>query len=132
MEVGQKLNLQYTVKPSDTAKALAISEKDDFPEVFATSRMIAVMELAAARLMQPLLNKGELSVGINVNVNHLAATPVGAEVEVVAEYTGQLGKIYSFQVDVYDMGGLAGSGKHTRAIVDAIRLVTGANKRTAI
>jgi predicted thioesterase len=52
---GTSAEMSLTVQPSDTARALSISAEDSFPAVFATSRMIALMELAAARAMRPLL-----------------------------------------------------------------------------
>lgn len=115
---------------SDLAKSLSLAEEDDFPEVFATSRMIALMELAAARLMKPLLAEGELSVGVNVNVNHLAATPNNQPIQARAIFKGMEGKLYKFEVGVYDQGGRVGHGFHTRAIIKTDRLVSGANART--
>jgi len=129
MEIGEKFEVEYQVTINDLAKTLSIDESDDFPDVLATSRMIALMELAAARLMKPKLSEGELSVGVNVNVNHLAATPNNEIVKVVAEYTGMKGKLYSFTVSLYDGGGKAGEGTHTRAIVDTRRLLEGARDR---
>ncbi|PCH63324.1 MAG: thioesterase [Gammaproteobacteria bacterium] len=129
MEVESKIELKYIVQSKDLAKELSIDEQDDFPEVFATSRMIALMELAAARLMKSLLADEELSVGVNVNVNHFAATPVDEEIRVDAIYKGMEGKLYKFEVEMYDEGGKAGSGTHTRAIVKTERLVQGALNR---
>jgi predicted thioesterase len=68
MNIGDTAEATLTVQVGDTARALAISPEDEFPEVFATSRMIALMELAAARLMKPALKAGELSVGVSLNV----------------------------------------------------------------
>lgn len=132
MDVGDTVEIKYKVQPSDLAKALSPDPLDDFPEVYATSRMVALMELAAARLMKPLLSNGELSVGVNVNVNHLAATPNNAEVRAVATYLGKEAKLYKFSVALYDLAGEAGNGTHTRAIVKTERLVEGAIKRTSI
>ena len=87
------------------------------------------MEIAAARLMKPLLSEGELSVGVNVNVTHMAATPNNVEVKAVATYQGTEGKLHKFDVELYDQAGLAGSGIHTRAIVKTDRLVQGAMNR---
>jgi len=129
LEVESKIELKYIVQSKDLAKELSIDEQDDFPEVFATSRMIALMELAAARLMKSLLADEELSVGVNVNVNHFAATPVDEEIRVDAIYKGMEGKLYKFEVEMYDEGGKAGSGTHTRAIVKTERLVQGALNR---
>ena len=129
MEVDSTVELTYVVQTTDLAKALSSDAQDDFPEVLATSRMIALMELAAARLMKPSLAENELSVGVNVNVNHFVATPNNEEVKVVAIYKGMEGKLYIFDVELYDRGGKAGSGTHSRAIVDTERLVQGAVNR---
>ena len=114
---------------SDMAKALAISVEDDFPEVFATSRMIALMELAAARCMKPLLNTGELSVGVGVDITHMAATPKGLQVTARATFSGMEGKLYGFTLEAFDEAGLVGEGRHTRAIVSTERLLAGARSR---
>jgi hypothetical protein len=65
---------------SDTAYALSLSDQDTFPEVFATSRMVALMELAAARLVKPILKDGQLLAGVSVNVQHTAASPLGSQI----------------------------------------------------
>jgi predicted thioesterase len=131
MNIGDVSEAAMVVKREDSAKALAISLEDDFPEVFATSRMIALMELAAARGMKKLLNSGQLSVGVGVNVRHLAATPVGIEVSATATFLGMEGKLYRFKVEAFDAGGLIGEGEHTRAIVGTERLLAGALSRNA-
>lgn len=131
MDVGNKVELEYVVKEEDLASALPLGPEDDFPEVLATARMIALMELAAARLMKPLLKEGQLSVGVNINANHMAATPCGMTVKAVAEYKGMEGKLYSFEVSLLDEGGVAGKGTHTRAIVDTARIVKAAQTRGA-
>lgn len=132
MELESTVELKYMVQSRDLASELSIDEQDDFPEVFATSRMVALMELAAARLMKPSLAENELSVGVNVNINHFAATPNNAEVKAVAIYKGMEGKLYKFEVELHDKGGKAGSGTHTRAIVEKQRLIQGALNRVKI
>jgi predicted thioesterase len=129
METGTKGECVYTVQQQDLASAVAISSEDDFPEVLATSRMIALMEVSAARLMKPLLQQGELSVGVGVDIKHFAPTPVGEEVKSVATFSGQDGKLYLFEVEVFDRAGKVASGKHSRAIVATARLVEGARTR---
>jgi fluoroacetyl-CoA thioesterase len=91
--------------------------------------MIALMELAAARTMRPLLQGGQLSVGVALNVKHTAATPVGCIVRAVATYQGQEGKLYRFRVEAFDEAGPIGEGEHTRAIVATERLLAGAARR---
>ena len=131
MKTNSKLELIYKIQQSDLAKYLSKDPNNSFPEVFATSRMIAIMELAAARLMKSELTDQQLSVGVNVNVTHIAATPKNEEVKVIAIFTGMKGKLYQFDVEVYDKGGKVGFGSHTRAIVDTQRLVAGAIQRVS-
>jgi len=129
--VGHTAEASLTVQQSDTAEALSLSPDDAFPAVFATSRMIALMELAAARLLRPLLGPGQLSVGVEVDVKHGAATPVGGRVRAVATYLGPEGKLHRFRVEAFDDAGSIGTGEHVRAIVGTERLLTGAARRMA-
>src|SRR5262245_40753293 len=130
--VGQSAAATFRVQPADTAEALAISAEDVFPAVFATSRMIALMELAAARCMRPILAEGELSVGIGLDVKHMAATPIGAVVRAVATCHAFDGKRYHFRVEAFDEAGSIGEGGHTRAVIVAERLLAGARRRSQI
>ncbi len=129
MDIGSSYEFTYQVQTQDLAKVLSNDPADDFPAVFATSRMIAIMELAAARLMKPCLAEGELSVGVNVNVTHTAATLNDETVQAVATFIGMEGKLYKFAVELLDRGGSAGLGTHTRAIVKTQRLLQGAASR---
>ncbi|PIG85479.1 hypothetical protein AARAC_007100 [Aspergillus arachidicola] len=107
------------------------AEIDQFPRVLATSRMVAFMEIAAARVLQPLLSPGQLSVGTSINVTHSAPTPVGAKVTAEAKYIGPKGKLYQFEVIAKDEAGEVGRGSHERAIVEIARLENGAKKSGA-
>lgn len=129
LEVGAKAEASLVVQESDTARAMSLDATDDFPPVFATTRMIGLMEIAASRLMQPLLRAGQLSVGVGVNVRHTAATPVGGAARAVATFLGMEGKLYRFRVEAFDEGGPIGEGEHTRAIIATARLIEGASKR---
>lgn len=125
----QSAEASLTVQPSDTAEALCLAPEDAFPAVFATSRMVALMEVAAARLMTPLLREGQLSVGVAIDVTHGAATPIGCQVRAVATYQGPEGKLHRFKVEAFDEAGPIGSGVHLRAIVTTERLLSGARRR---
>lgn len=131
MESGAKGEFVYTVLQQDLASEVAVGAEDSFPEVLATSRVIGLMEVSAARLLQPLLKPGELSVGVGIDIKHFAPTPVGEEVSVVATFLEPDGKLYLFEVEVFDRAGKVASGKHTRAIVDKNRLMDGAKSRMA-
>ncbi|HUJ28306.1 MAG TPA: hypothetical protein VLW85_19925 [Myxococcales bacterium] len=120
---------RYVVKEEDTAAALNHITGDHFPAVLATTRCIALLELAAGHLLLPLQKPGQLSVGVIVDVKHTAATPVGAWVEAEATYRGLDGKLHAFDVVARDPGGEIMRGVHKRAIIDESRLLEGAARR---
>ena len=117
------------VGPQDLASSISSETGDAFPPVLATARMVALMEIAASRVLQSLCGPGELSVGVTVDVSHTAPTPVGAEVTATARYAGREGKLFLFEVSCADKGGEVGRGWHKRAIVSSERLQSGAAKR---
>lgn len=129
MEVGDFAEAEMMAGPQEMAKALCLSPLDDFPEVWATSRMIGLMEIAAARLMKPLLEPGQLSVGVGINIRHTAATPVNQRVRARAIFIGREGKLYKFTIEAFDVAGKVGEGDHTRAIISTERLFAGAAAR---
>ena len=129
IQPGDTAEASFIVQAGDTARGLSISPEDNFPEVFATSRMVALMELAAARVMQRILQPGELSVGVIVDVRHTAATPVGCMVRAVARYVGPEGRLHRFQIEAFDEAGPIGDATHTRAVVSTERLLKGAERR---
>lgn len=131
LEVGVSGEAGFTVGPHDTADKVGIAPEDAFPQVFATSRLIALMELAAARAMRPVLEAGQLSVGVSLNVKHTAATPLGGRVRATATYLGPEGKLFRFRVEAFDDAGPIGEGEHARAVVNTERLLAGAEKRRA-
>lgn len=88
---------------------------------YATPAMIALMENASVAAIQPYLDAGQTSVGIEVNVKHLAATPVGMNIRARSEVTAVEGRRVSFQVQAWDDKEKIGEGTHVRAIVDNAR-----------
>ena len=130
-QIGASATVDLIVRESDCASALQLGDdlRDNFPAVFATTRMIALMELAGARILHPLLQPGEMSVGAHVDVSHTAATPIGAKVAATATYRGRDGKLFVFDVVAHDPAGEIGRGTHKRAIVSRDRLIAGAAKR---
>ncbi|MFA7083691.1 MAG: hotdog domain-containing protein [Arcobacteraceae bacterium] len=129
LEIGTQATIEYKVLNKDLAANLQISSDDNFPEVFATARMVALMECSAAKMMLGLLKEGELSVGVEVNIKHLAPTLENDTVISTATFEKMEGKLYKFTIEVKDSAGVIGSGTHTRAIVSNERLINGAKKR---
>jgi fluoroacetyl-CoA thioesterase len=127
-EINSTASAELIVAESDLATAL---DRDLFPAVFATSRMVALMELAAGRLLEPFTRPGEQSVGVTLEISHTAATPPGIKVTTTARYLGRDGKLFLFEIVAHDQGGEIGRGTHKRAIVSTERLLAGATRRTA-
>jgi fluoroacetyl-CoA thioesterase len=117
------------VVDADLASAVGLAPGDVFPRVYATSRLVALMEVAAARVLSPCLDASEMSVGVSVDIVHTAATPLGATVTATARFIGRDGKRFVFEVSARDPAGEVGRGTHARAVVSADRLVAGAQKR---
>ena len=113
----------------DLASSISPETRGVFPPVLASARMIALMELAAARCLEPLLASGERSVGVALSIEHTKPTPLGAHVVAHARWLGQEGKLHRFEVIAEDEAGEIGRGAHTRAIVETDRLLAGAAKR---
>jgi fluoroacetyl-CoA thioesterase len=129
--VGSTASARLTVGPSDLANTLNLEPGDAFPPVFATSRMVGLMEVAAARILSSHLREGEVSVGVSVDVVHTAATPPGVTVTTTARFVGREGKLFLFEISAADNAGEIGRGTHKRAVVSSERLVAGAARRGA-
>jgi fluoroacetyl-CoA thioesterase len=134
IEIGESTTVTAIVTDNDTAKSLLIGygrtlPTDNYANVFATTKMIGLMELAAGRLLETIQETNQLSVGVDINVKHIYATPVGQEVTATATYLGKEGLLYKFNVVAFDKGGKIGEGFHTRAIIEIDRLILGAERR---
>ena len=86
--------------------------------VFGTPALIALMERAAVNALRPHLDEGQDSVGVAVNVRHLAATPMGKRVQAEAQVTAVEGNRVVFAVKAYDAVEMVGEGTHERVLVD--------------
>ena len=111
--VGLKGEASTLVEREDTALEVGSGSL----LVYATPCMIALMEGAACNALEGVLGEDKTSVGIELNIQHLSATPVGLEVRAEAEVTAVEGKIITFQLTAYDEAGEIGKGTHKRAIV---------------
>ena len=86
-------------------------------QVYATPAMIALVEKAAWESVQPYLEEGSGTVGTELRVKHLAATPVGLIVTARTELIAVEGRKLVFKVEVFDQTGKIGEGEHERFIV---------------
>ena len=108
--------------------SLTVSEAHTAPEigsgkikVLATPVMINLMEAAALDAVEALLPQGHQSLGIRLDVTHVAATPVGMRVEATARLTAIEKRTLFFRVEAHDERDLIGEGAHERVVVNLNR-----------
>ena len=113
--VGMKGEVTSLVEREDTAAEVGSGSL----LVYATPCMVALMEGAACEAIAESLAEGQTSVGIELNIKHVSATPVGMDVRAEAEVIAVDGKIITFDLKAYDESGLIGEGTHKRALIQA-------------
>lgn len=117
--VGMKAEVSTLVEREDTAAEVGSGSL----LVYATPCMVALMEGAACEAIAPALPEDKTTVGTELNISHLSATPVGLEVRAEAEVTAVDGKIITFAVAAFDETGKIGEGTHKRCIVSSQRFL---------
>lgn len=117
--VGMKGEVSTLVEREDTAQEVGSGSL----LVYATPCMVALMEGAACEAIAEALPEEKTSVGISLEISHLAATPVGMEVRAEAEVMQVEGNTVTFQVTAFDEAGKIGEGTHKRAIITAQRFL---------
>ena len=113
--VGMKGEAFTEVEREDTAQIVGSGSL----LVYATPCMVALMEGAACEAIAEALSEEQTTVGIELNIQHLAATPVGHEVRAEATVTAVEGKIITFELAAFDEAGPIGKGTHKRCIVNS-------------
>jgi len=94
-----------------------------FVDVFSTPMMIGLMETAAGTSVEPLVGEGKTTVGVRVDIRHLAATPSGMRVVAKSRLVKVDGKMLTFEIWAEDEHERIGEGIHERAIIDRARFV---------
>ena len=89
--------------------------------VLATPVMINLIEAAALKAIEHLLQPGYQSLGTHLDVHHVAATPVGMKVRATATVVSVLERKVSFQVEARDQVDLIGHGTHERVVVNVAK-----------
>ena len=117
--VGMKAEVSTLVEREDTAAEVGSGSL----LVYATPCMVALMEGAACEAIAPAISEDKTTVGIELNIQHTSATPVGLEVRAEAEVTAVEGKIITFSLTAYDEAGKIGEGTHKRCIVSSQRFL---------
>jgi predicted thioesterase len=99
--------------------------------VLATPVMINLIEAAALACCEQLLPAGHQSLGIHLDVRHIAATPVGMAVTATAELVKIEGRTLTFRVEARDERELIGDGTHERVVVNVERFDQRVQKKLA-
>lgn len=128
LKTGMTLKQSIVVTHEMTAAALKSGEL----EVFSTPYMIALMENTALTCVAPYLDEGFGTVGTLVNVQHVAATPVGMEVTCEAELIEIDRRRLVFHVKAMDGAGIIGEGTHERFIIDSRRFMERAEQKKSV
>lgn len=120
---GLSAEVQLTVTDADTALAIGSGTVP----VLATPRVVALCEQTSVKAVENDLAPGTTTVGMRVQLDHLAPTPVGQTVSCEATLESMAGRRVTFTVSVNDARGLVAAGKITRVIVDTERFLEKAN-----
>ncbi|GAB4253803.1 thioesterase family protein [Deferrisoma sp.] len=107
----------YELKTTEDMGAHRFQESS--PPVFATPFLVGAVEAAAARLMEPDLEDGEMSVGALVELRHTRPTPLGWTVRTTAHLEEKQGKKYVFRVECHDEAEPIGEARHVRYVIEA-------------
>jgi len=114
LKIGMKHTSTIVVTENDTAAKFGSGDV----LVYATPMMIGLMENAAMHAVDESLPEGFATVGIHLDVKHLAATPVGMEVNATAELIEIKGKKLKFKIEAFDEEEKIGEGTHSRFIIE--------------
>lgn len=119
ISVGMKGEVSTLVEREDTAYEVGSGSL----LVYATPCMVALMEGAACEAINDALPDNKTSVGVELAISHLSATPVGLEVRAEAEVTAVEGNMITFFVSAFDESGKIGEGTHKRAVITTERFL---------
>ena len=119
METGIKGYAETMVEYENTAAKVG----SGLLEVFSTPAMIGLMENAAQSSVQPYLEEGQGTVGMRMEVDHLAPTPIGVKVWAETELIEIDRKVLTFRVSAYTDVEKIGEGIHRRCIITTDRFL---------
>lgn len=114
---GMTHEIAVKTKPEDSAQKFY----RHLPDVFATPFLVGLMERVSAELINQHLQPGEQSVGIAMDLKHMAATPLGMEIRVKTEVTAVEGRKLTFRLEAYDEVEKIGEANHERFIIQAAK-----------
>lgn len=115
LEVGMTREIKAKSLPEHSAQHFY----SNLPNVLATPILGGLMERVSAELIDEHLQAGQQSVGISMNLKHLAPTPLGMEVRVTTEVTAAEGRKFTFHLEAFDEVEKIGEAVHERFVIQA-------------
>ena len=114
IKIGMSAERRLVVPPEQTVGHFV----PNMPMVFATPMMILQMELTSGDAIKRYLEPGWVTVGTEVDIRHLAATPVGATVRTTSRVIAVERRVIRFEVEAFDEVRRIGEGRHARGLVN--------------
>ncbi len=121
--------IKGTAEIISDASTLAVNVGSGSLEVFATPMMAMLMEKAACNCLADYLENDETTVGTELNISHISATPKSMKVTASAEVTEINGREICFNVEAHDECGLIGKGSHKRFLVFGEKFMAKTNSK---
>lgn len=119
LEIGMKRTTRYIVLPEHSAIAVGSGDL----EVLSTPYLLAYMENAAKDLISSELSEGKTTVGIEVNLHHLAPSKIGDELTIDCELKEIDGRILTMELTAKDSEKIVGKATHKRCVVTIERFM---------
>lgn len=119
MPIGARGEAHETVEFEHTLT----SHHPELPAVYSTPDMIRLMETAAFHALQPYCERGDITVGTAINVEHRAACGIGANIKAEASLESINGRFYVLRVTARDLTQEIGRGTVSRAVVEVTRFI---------
>ena len=113
--IGDAAEIEFVV---DATHVIDFAD-EQMPAVLSTPCLIGYLERTARKALTPVLDAGERSVGVHVDVRHLAPTPLGQRVVCSARVIHVDGPVISFQIEARDQRELIARGLHKRRVIHA-------------
>jgi fluoroacetyl-CoA thioesterase len=124
--VGARAEAEEKVQFEHTLTA----QHPELPAVYSTPDMIRLMETAAFRALQPYCESGEITVGTAINIEHRAASGIGAIIKAEALLESMNGRFYVLKVTAHDDVQEIGRGTVSRAVIEVRRFMDKLSKRS--
>jgi len=120
LKIGEQFILERIVTADDTAARYGSGTLN----VLATPALIAFIENTALTLVSPFLSDSESTVGTEISIKHIKATPAGKMIRCTATLEEISGNRLQFRVEAHEGKELIGFGKHTRYVIDVNRFMS--------